>query len=152
MQTNKLKSGRSGTNPIIHEKLISLPAATDATVSFLPPCSLVQGQWVKKLANKIRKFNYSLPSPSKKLAVTLPFADLQKALSLMSFPSAPSHLSPYFGSGRWTQTLSFGALGGLDTKIKRGSWKRECHYPLISFGLPEQLWLGLIPKERRPKA
>lgn len=64
MQTNKLKSGRSGTNPIIRENLISLTSVADAIMSLLPSPSPVLGQWLEKLANKIRKFNYCYASPS----------------------------------------------------------------------------------------
>lgn len=44
IQTNKLKSGRSGTNPIIRENLISLTSVADASVSPLPSPFPVQGQ------------------------------------------------------------------------------------------------------------
>ena len=147
MQTNKLKSGRSGTNPIIREKLISLPTATDATVSFPLPDLWFRGSEWRNWLTRSENLITVLLSPSKKLAVTLPFCCSSEGAVSMSFLSAPSHSSPYLGSGQWTQALSFEGLAGLDTKIKRGSWKREYHYPLISFGLPEQLCLSLIPNE-----
>lgn len=152
MQTNKLKSGRSGTNPIIREKLISLPAATDATVSFLPPRSLVQGQWVKKLANKIRKFNYSSAVPFQEVGCHTFLSVFRMCCLWWAPPPAllQSYSSPYLHSGQWTQMLSFVGLGGLDIKIKRDSGKENIIIP--SFPLVCWATFGSYPKRSIPKA
>lgn len=134
MQTNKLKSGRSGTNPIIREKLISLPAAASATVSSLPPHCLVQGQWVKKLANKIRKFNYSSAVSFQEVACHTSLCRSSERAISDEPPCCPS-----ISLCRPPRTVDtdllfweFRRISKKDEKRPLGK-KKECHYPSISF-------------------
>lgn len=134
MQTNKLKSGRSGANPIIREKLISLPAAVQQCPPSLPTPWFRGSEW-RNWLTRSENLITALPSPSKKLPVTLPLCrSLECAIS--DEPPCCSSISlcrPLRTVDTDLLFWEFRRISKKDEKRPLGK-KKECHYPSISFG------------------